>query len=180
MDQVRRAERASARGKQGSAQQLNTRAGPCCGGVAAYATSPTEAQRAARQQAADRPAWELKEAFSHFWKYRSVTWAGAFLDYWTWRAMRSRLAPMKKVARMLRVHEPLLLNWYRAKAKSAGAVEGLNNKIRVMTRRSYGFRTYAAMEIALYHTLGRLPEPESTHRYGWKLGLWQLDCLWRV
>ena len=25
-------------------------------------------------------AWELKEAFGHFWKYKSVIWAGAFLD----------------------------------------------------------------------------------------------------
>jgi hypothetical protein len=47
----------------------------------------------------------------------------------------------------------------RAKGEiSTGAVEGLNNKIRVVTRRSYGFRTFEAMEIALYHTLGRLPE----------------------
>jgi len=73
---------------------------------------------------------------------------------------------MKKVARLLRTHEELLLNWFRAQGEvSAGAVEGLNNKIRVVTRRSYGFRTYEAMEIALYHTLGRLPEPESTHRF---------------
>ncbi len=51
-------------------------------------------------------------------------------------------------------------------ARHLSAVEGLNNKIRVVTRRSYGFRTYAAMEIALYHTLGRLPEPgEFTHRF---------------
>ena len=79
---------------------------------------------------------------------------------------RSRLETIKKVARMLRAHEELLLNWSRAKAKiSSGAVEGLNNKIRVVTRRSYGFRTYEAMEIALYHTLGRLPEPETTHRF---------------
>ncbi len=111
-------------------------------------------------------AWELKEAFLHFWTYKSVTWAGAFLDHWCFRATRSRLEPMKKVARMLRTHEELLLNWFRAKGEiSSGAVEGLNNKIRVVTRRSYGFRTYHAMEIALYHTLGRLPEPESTHRY---------------
>ena len=41
----------------------------------------------------------------------------------------------------------------------------INNKIRVVTKRSYGFRTYEAMEIALYHTLGRLPESESTHRF---------------
>jgi len=111
-------------------------------------------------------AWELKETFAHFWKYRSVLWAGAFLDYWTYRARRSRLEPMKRVARMLRAHDELLLNWFRAKGEiSNGAVEGLNNKIRVITRRSYGFRTYEAMETALYHTLGRLPEPESTHRY---------------
>jgi transposase len=111
-------------------------------------------------------AWELKETFFDFWKYKSVLWAGTFLDYWTERALRSRIEPMKRVARMLRVHEELILNWFRAKGGiSAGTVEGLNNKIRVMTRRSYGFRTYEAMEIALYHTLGRLPEPESTHRF---------------
>ena len=111
-------------------------------------------------------AWDLKETFTYFWKDKSVIWAGGFLDYWCFRAMRSRLEPMKKVARMLRAHEPLILNWFRAKGEiSNGAVEGLNNKIRVVTRRSYGFRTYKAMEIALYHNLGRLPEPESPHRF---------------
>jgi len=111
-------------------------------------------------------AWDLKETFRYFWHYKSLIWAGAFLDYWCYRAMRSRLEPMKKVARMLRAHEPLILNWFRAKGEiSTGAVEGLNNKIRVVTRRSYGFRTFEAMEIALYHTLGRLPEPESPHKF---------------
>lgn len=80
--------------------------------------------------------------------------------------MRSSLEPMKKVARMLRAHEPPILNWFRAKGEiSTGAVERLNNKMRVMTRRSYGFRTLRAMEIALYHTPGRLPEPESPHKF---------------
>jgi transposase len=111
-------------------------------------------------------AGELKETFSHSWTYRSLIWAEAFLDYWCERARRSRLEPMRRVARMLRAHEELLLNWFRAKGEiSTGAVEGLNNKIRVVTRRSYGFRTYEAMEIALYHTLGRLPEPESAHEF---------------
>ncbi len=112
-------------------------------------------------------AWDLKEAFQHFWKYRSPIWAGGFLDYWTERAMRSRLEPMKKVARMLRAHEGLILNWFKARGEvSTGATEGLNNKIRVVTRRAYGFRTYKAMEIALYHNLGKLPEPnELTHTF---------------
>jgi len=73
---------------------------------------------------------------------------------------------MKKIARMLRAHENLILNWFQAKGEvSSGAVEGLNNKIRVVTRRAYVFRTFKAMELALYHNLGRLPEPESTHRF---------------
>lgn len=111
-------------------------------------------------------AWNLKESFQYIWHYKSYIWAGAFLDYWCSLAMRSRIEPMKRVARMLRNHEELLLNWFKAKGEiSGGAVEGLNNKIRVVTRRSYGFRTYDAMEIALYHTLGRLPEPEFTHRF---------------
>jgi transposase len=112
-------------------------------------------------------AWILKETFEHFWSYKSLTWARYFLDNWTWRALRSRLEPMQKVARMLRTHQDLLFNWFKAKGEiSSGAVEGLNNKIRVVTRRSYGFRTYKAMEMALYHTLGRLPEPdELTHRF---------------
>jgi transposase len=111
-------------------------------------------------------AWELKEAFLHFWKYKSPIWAGVFLDYWCHRALRSRLEPMQKVARMLRAHEELLLNWFRAKGElSSGAVEGLNNKTRVITRRSFGFRTFKAMQMALYHTLGRLPEPETARRF---------------
>ena len=80
--------------------------------------------------------------------------------------MRSRLEPLQKVARMLRSHGELLLNWFRAKGEiSNGVVEDFNNKIRVVTRRAYGLRTYNAMEIALYHNLGRLTEPESTHRF---------------
>jgi transposase len=80
--------------------------------------------------------------------------------------MRSQLEPMKKVARMLRSHRELLLNWFRARGTiSSGIVEGFNNKAKLTTRRAYGFRTFRAAEVALYHTLGALPEPEFTHRF---------------
>jgi transposase len=46
----------------------------------------------------------LREAFEPFWRYRSVHWAGAFLDEWCVQVMRSQIEPMKKVARMLRRH----------------------------------------------------------------------------
>ena len=63
-------------------------------------------------------AWDLKESFRYFWHYKSfLFWAGAFLDYWCFRALRSRLEPIKNVAHMLRAREELLLNWFRAKAE---------------------------------------------------------------
>ena len=111
-------------------------------------------------------AWSLKEAFAHFWTYNHPRWAERFLDAWITRALRSRLAPMRKVAQTFRDHEPLILNWFACKkAFSNAAVEGLNNKVRVVTRRSYGFRRFPVLQTALYHALGQLPEPELTHRF---------------
>lgn len=111
-------------------------------------------------------AYILKEDFANFWHYRSLTWAEAFLDIWTRRALQSRLEPMRKVARMLRSHEDLIWNWFKVRGQlSNGVVEGFNNKLRVVTRRSYGFRTYRLMELVLYHTLGELPEPIQTHKF---------------
>jgi len=111
-------------------------------------------------------AYLLKEDFQQFWTYTYPAWAEKFLDQWCRRTMRSRLQPMKKMARALRGHRALLLNWFRAQGKiSAGAVEGLNNKIKLTTRKSYGFRTYEAIETALYHNLGALPEPTFTHEF---------------
>jgi transposase len=108
----------------------------------------------------------LKESFQFFWDYVSVYWAGRFLDTWCRRVMRSRIEPMKKVARSLRGHRELLLNWFRARKEIlAGAVEGLNNKAKLATRRAYGFRTYEALEVVLYHTLGNLPEPKCAHAF---------------
>ena len=35
----------------------------------------------------------LREDFQRLWEYKSAAWAGKFLDEWTGRVMRSRLAP---------------------------------------------------------------------------------------
>jgi transposase len=111
-------------------------------------------------------AYLLKEDFQFFWTYRSPYWAGRFLDKWCTRTMRSKLEPMKRVAKMLRNHRALLLNWFRAKGQlSSGVVEGFNTKAKLTARKSFGFRTYHGAEIALYHALGALPEPEIAHRF---------------
>lgn len=111
-------------------------------------------------------AYLLKEDFQWFWEYVSPYWAGIFLDQWCSKVMRSKIEPMKKVAKTIRNHRELILNWFRAKKQfSSGVVEGLNTKVKLTIRKSYGFRTFKAAEIALYHTLGKLPEPLLTHRF---------------
>lgn len=112
-------------------------------------------------------AYLLKEDFLPFWGYASTYWAGRFLDAWTKDALASRIPAMQKLARTLRDHRALLLNWFRARnAFAQGATEGLNNKARVTTRRAFGFRSHEHAEIALFHTLGALPEPPwLTHRF---------------
>ena len=112
-------------------------------------------------------AYLLKKTFHSFWSYQSPYWAGKFLDRWTSDAVRSRIEPMAKLARTLRDHRKPLLNWFRARyAFAAGAVEGLNLKARLCTRLAYGFRSYEHAEIALFHRLGKLPEPPwLTHKF---------------
>ena len=166
LDQVRRAECAQLRGRPRAAKLKHMRWKLLRRGNRVRGRARDRLHRLLRSKLATGRAWMLKETFQDFWRYRSVTWAAYFLDVWCERALRSRIEPMQKVARMLRSHEQLILNWFRAKGEiSNGVVEGLNNKIRVVTRRSYGFRTYHAMEVALYHNLGRLPEPEFTHKF---------------
>ena len=108
----------------------------------------------------------MREDFQRFWEYIYPACAGKFLDEWCTRTMRSKIEPMKKVAGTLRRHRALILNWFRAEGTiSAGIVEGLNNKAKLAMRKAYGFRTAKAIEIALYHQLGDLPEPEFTHEF---------------
>ena len=111
-------------------------------------------------------AYLLKEDFQQFWDYTSPAWAGRFLDEWGRQVMWSRIEPMKKFVRTVRSHRDLLLNCFRArKAFSIGVIEGFNNKAKVTMRKSYGFRTFRILELSLYHTLGKLPEPQLTHRF---------------
>jgi transposase len=110
-------------------------------------------------------AYLMREDFNRFWTYRSATWAGKFLREWCQRANRSRIEPMQKLAATLTKHEPLLLNWFESQGLSSGIVEGFNNKDKLTMRKAYGFKEFETIQIALFHQLGKLPEPKTTHRF---------------
>ena len=111
-------------------------------------------------------AYLLKEQFHQFWEYKSPTWAGKFLDNWCELAEESELEPMIAVAKMLQNHRELILNYFRAKKQfNSGVVEGLNRRINLTVRKAFGFRSFDVMQTALYHQLGKLPEPNFSHEY---------------
>ena len=108
----------------------------------------------------------LKEAFQQFWTYKTSWGAKRFLEVWLERAMRSRLTELIKVAKRLRKHQDLLLNYFAVKERlSNGPVEGLNLKAKLTMRKAYGFRKFRTIELARYHQLGELPTPPLTHGF---------------
>ncbi|MCD4727018.1 MAG: transposase, partial [Pirellulales bacterium] len=108
----------------------------------------------------------MREDFQRFWEYLYPACAAKFLDEWCIRTMRSKIEPMNKVAKTLRRHRALILNWFRTEGTIlAGIVEGFNNKAKLTMRKAYGFRTAKAIEVALYHQLGDLPEPKFTREF---------------
>src|SRR5712692_903863 len=103
-------------------------------------------------------AYYLKEAFQLFWDYKQPARAKALLEKWMSSAMRSRLEPFKKFVRMLRSHLDGILPWTKLRL-SNGAVEGMNNKIKSISHRSFGFRSAKNFIAAIYHCCARLPLP---------------------
>jgi len=86
-------------------------------------------------------AYLLKESFGQLWSYRSEVWARRFFDHWRASLKWQRLAPYEKFADMIERHWDGIAAYCEPENKvSLGFVEGLNNKIRVIQRRSYGLR----------------------------------------
>ncbi|MDD8050747.1 MAG: ISL3 family transposase [Verrucomicrobiota bacterium] len=111
-------------------------------------------------------AYLLKESFQLFWNYKTPYWAEWYLDKWCVRANLSRLEPIKTFVRTIKKHQPLIMNWFRAKKEfNSGIVEGLNRRVNLVTRKSFGFKSYENLRYALFLNLGRLPEPEYAHRF---------------
>ena len=111
-------------------------------------------------------AYQIKESFDVFWSYISVHHARKYLKAWCARTMGSQLKPLKKFVKTLRNHEELLMNYFRAKKQyHSGMVEGFNLKVGNAMRKAFGYRNFDHLCIALYHQLGDLPEPKSTHRF---------------
>lgn len=86
-------------------------------------------------------AYLLKESFAQLWDYKSPVWARRFFDHWREALKWQRLKPFQKFARMIETHwDGIVVYCDEENHVPLGFVEGLNNKIRTIQRRAYGFR----------------------------------------
>ena len=109
-------------------------------------------------------AWGLKELAMSLWHYRHRGWARKAWKKWYSWAIRSRLEPMRKVARMVRAHLEGILNAIVLGVTNARA-EGINAKIQWLKFNARGFRNRERFRNAIYFHLGGLDlYPEGLNR----------------
>lgn len=86
-------------------------------------------------------AYLLSESFGQLWDYQNPTWARKFFERWRDALKWQRLEPFQKFARMIDAHWDGIEAYCRLDTKvPLGFVEGLNNKIRALQQRAYGYR----------------------------------------
>jgi transposase len=100
-------------------------------------------------------AWAIKESAMGLWSYVSRTWAQKAWSRWLAWAVRSRLEPVKKVARTIKAHLWGILNAIVLDANNGGA-ESINGRIKLLKVRSRGFRNKQRFRNAIYFHLGDL------------------------
>ena len=108
-------------------------------------------------------AWAIKETFTSFWQARNRAFGEIVFQEWYDWAIRSRLTPIKKVARMLKKHLEGLLNYFEHPITNAVS-EGLNSKIQSIKASARGFRNFENYRIRILFTCGKLDlSPVLTH-----------------
>lgn len=100
-------------------------------------------------------AWALKEVFRTFWSCPTVKVAERYFDRWYSWAVRCRLEPVKKVARMCKRHLPNLLTFFEH-GLTNGPMEGLNNAIQGLIKKSFGYRNKERFKNDIFFHFGGL------------------------
>jgi len=106
----------------------------------------------------------LNDALADALSYRQPKRARQALDEWLEWASRSKLKPFVRVARTIREHKDGILAYIKSRLTN-GFTEGLNNRLRTVARRAYGFHSAEALMSMLFLCAGgiELDPPLPTH-----------------
>jgi transposase len=108
-----------------------------------------------KQQLRTSRAWGLKDYFRCFWEESDAVAGREFFEHWYSWAIRSRLQPMKRVARMLKTRVDRILTWFRHRISNATA-EGFNSRIQSIKSAARGFRAFNNYRLRILFYCGKL------------------------
>jgi transposase len=91
----------------------------------------------------------LKEELRCLWSQPTRVSMKKYLDAWCAQAMESGIAQMIHLAQTLRTHSGGILNYFKHRI-STGRLEGINNKIKTLKRKAYGYRDETFFVLKLY------------------------------
>lgn len=100
-------------------------------------------------------AWSITEMFRFFWDEEDALGGRAFFDRWYSWAIRSRLEPIKKVAKMLKTRLDRIVTWFTSPI-SNGPTEGFNSRIQTIKSAARGFRIFAHYRLRILFYCGKL------------------------
>ena len=100
-------------------------------------------------------AWAIKEVFRGFWLCDKLKEAERYFGKWYGWAIRSRLEPVKKVARLCKAHVDNILTFFVHRLTN-GPIEGLNNKIQGLIKKAFGYRNKERFKADIFFHLGGL------------------------
>lgn len=110
-------------------------------------------------------AWGIQDYFRWFWTHSDARSGQEFFQDWYNWAIRSRLKPIKQVARMLKTRLPKLLSWFEHRITNSMS-EGFNSVIHTLKSNARGFRNFANYRTRILFFCGKLqltPPPQLTH-----------------
>jgi transposase len=100
-------------------------------------------------------AWRMRLAFQDIYAQPTRGWAELFFERWISWAKRSRLEPMKAVARTMEKHREGILAWFDSRI-SNGLIEGINSLVQAAKAKARGYRSSETLKAVTYLIAGKL------------------------
>jgi transposase len=107
-------------------------------------------------------AWALKESLRGLWKHRSRAAGERWWKRWHGWAARSRLLPVKRVAKMVKAHLQNVLTYFRHRITNAGG-EAINTVVQMLKKRAFGYRSFKNFRTVILFRCGGLNLYPTTH-----------------
>ena len=100
-------------------------------------------------------AYRMRLAFQEIYNCPSRDWGELILNRWYSWVIRSRLEPMKKVARTIKQHRDGILRWFDSKIAN-GLIEGINSLVQAAKAKARGYRSLRNLMAIIYLIAGKI------------------------